>query len=616
MKIVNHTLIMGLVLTAMVPYNVSAETKEVTIDFPVNSSQNQKKSIAIPNDFDSIRSMTVNTGKVKYTIEDNKINIEVDDGKYVDREEFFNPNMGYKNADTVVYSTTNSFPDTALYDDDNGFTGDLSKVGNSVLVSGSLLPGDSKTATRVESALDPSKFPASIPYIEGAFEGTLYKKGSPIATPENNFGTDQVTEVYTSRSQSFPEIYKYSQNNMYGDLYKIGPSYLYSGGIEPAVSKSAMSTVTGTFYCSWSWNGKSWRSDGGSSDSLPSSVYYSEGGYYGTLTQSSRSHSPTCSQPGYSGSSVGDHASPTVTAYGTYVGTVTKPEYDSRVYAQNYTGDITLAGVKKLKITKTASRTSSNTASFPGSIPYSDGNGYSGSLFKNGPAYVISGSYTGGDSQYATTTGTGYYVCSYISDGSNWVRGGIESWNLLKEVSYSSGGYSGYLTRTYEEADACDSRYTLPKNPGPSGNRITRTVFARGVYEGYIYANGYDTRVYQQDYIGVPYKLEDDFSYTYEQNYEGRVSSKETDTRIYRQNYEGTAYLGGTDYRNQTYAYSVKLKYDTLDESEKGCSYKNVTPASTVITNFKQKCVKANHSKDPYLFDYDFTVTGISNSSK
>lgn len=114
----------------------------------------------------------------------------------------------------------------------------------------------------------------------------------------------------------------------------------------------------------------------------------------------------------------------------------------------------------------------SSSNSFPSSVSYGGG-----TLSKSGSSYVISGSYTEGDSRIEITTRT----ASTIS-------------GLPSSISYNSGGYSG----------------TLYWSNYPSGSSGNYTV----TYSGTVTKPGSDTRVWRQDYSGsIPYT---NYYYSYE----------------------------------------------------------------------------------------------------
>lgn len=111
--------------------------------------------------------------------------------------------------------------------------------------------------------------------------------------------------------------------------------YVYSGTYIPSSSKTVSNTSTGSFTCDWVSNSDekvSWSAGGGWTEYLPSSVYYSEGGYSGTLYLGSTSHTSCETVKPSSPAPAGTHSNPSTTAYGNYSGTVVKPSSDTRVW--------------------------------------------------------------------------------------------------------------------------------------------------------------------------------------------------------------------------------------------------------------------------------------------
>jgi len=217
-----------------------------------------------------------------------------------------------------------------------------------------------------------------------------------------------------------------------------------------------------------------------------------------------------------------------------------------------------------------------------------DGSGYSGTLSENGSSYVISGTYTAGDS-YTQASSSSSYSNSFASSvyynsggysGTLYKSGGVTSntvqtggtyipndsqyiayyyafntvWSngtsssvapsslTLTNFALSSAGYSGYEgvyngTVNFIEytSQAAVSNAIL--------TNYTGNLMVTGLYNGWMYRTAVDTRTYTT---------------TYTQIYSGTVYKSAVDTRTWRQDYIGWAYQGG--YTNY-YAYTAILNY-------------------------------------------------------
>ena len=120
--------------------------KTMQVIFEESLDQKQTKTITIDN-LKTIKNISVDTGDVTYTVAGNDVNIEVNNGE-VQREE---PIIETKEVEltktTVAGGDPASFPDSLTYDE-NGFVGELTKVGDPVVISGTPgIPSESKDIT-------------------------------------------------------------------------------------------------------------------------------------------------------------------------------------------------------------------------------------------------------------------------------------------------------------------------------------------------------------------------------------------------------------------------------------------------------------------------------------
>jgi uncharacterized repeat protein (TIGR02543 family) len=127
----------------------------------------------------------------------------------------------------------------------------------------------------------------------------------------------------------------------------------------------------------------------------------------------------------------------------------------------------------------------SKSASFPNTIPYSDGEGYNGTLSKSGTSYVVRGEYIPADTYDATSKmGPSPYNTGFPSS----------------IYTTRPGGYSGNL---YAIGDPF---WHEDPNFGTGYCQI---------YSGTLTRPESDTRVWRQDYLGAVYKEGADYYYAY-----------------------------------------------------------------------------------------------------
>ena len=177
-------------------------------------------------------------------------------------------------------------------------------------------------------------------------------------------------------------------------------------------------------------------------------------------------------------------------------------------------------------------RTSSSN-SFPSSVSYNSG-GYSGTLYTSGLSYVISGSYTSGDSKTATGSQTGtetaYWEC--LPSGDSWFWYQYPTNTLPSTISYNDGTYSGTLSLQSTSGGAPTKTGT-----GTPGAHATTSGSITGSYSGTVTKPSSDTRVWRQDYSGTVYG-----STTYTYYYAYVVTLTYTDTvKLGTANYKTTS---------------------------------------------------------------------------
>lgn len=283
-------------------------------------------------------------------------------------------------------------------------------------------------------------------YIRSEYDPYMYSKS--------------ISKTDYSSSDSFPSSQSYSDGSgYYGTYYKSGSSWLYSGEIVYTSSFTATDSRT--------------TSAGGSPGSLPSSLTYSSGGYYGTLS---------------GGSAYVVSGLP----YGTWpvTRTVTKSHsstlsFDSSIYTTSgtYSGYIPKVGspsVTGYSGGATAGSTVSNTYDSPADInsthPFGTRTDYT-------PEF-------GGGTLHGTWTGGNF------TKSGNW-------WPVGTRVRQA---YTGTATRVETR------QYTQTY----SGD-LTRadTQVWRKDYSGTVTRPGYDNRVYAQSYSGTAYASGTRYYYAY-----------------------------------------------------------------------------------------------------
>jgi len=307
-KILRNIVINLLILSSVANLNVNrvyADTVlEQTITFDESSQQSRSKTINIPKIY-KVNSISVNTGSISYSLSGEDLTINVGNGNAT--RNVYIPNKYAKYVSDYITNVTNEFGSTTNYSDSDGYSGALSKSGNSYVINTSVQPGSSKTATDSRSSSS-NNLPSAVSYSDkDGYIGTLYGQG-----------------VTTSTVQT-------------------------GGSYTPANSKTVSQTGgTITLSVYKKWNGSSWADAGSSVTGYTgSTLTYNDGSYSGTLTKIggvTYTSGPYDYSPP-SNPTVGQtYTSHYEAGFYTYSGTVTKPANDTRtystIYSQNYSGTV------------------------------------------------------------------------------------------------------------------------------------------------------------------------------------------------------------------------------------------------------------------------------------
>jgi uncharacterized repeat protein (TIGR02543 family) len=281
------------------------------------------------------------------------------------------------------------------------------------------------------------------------------------------------------------------------------------------------------------------------SNTTPSSVYYSNNGYCGTLNK----ESTTTNKVQTGGSYVPDDTK-TKTATRTSQGS---PTPSSVYYSNNgYRGTLNKKSTTTNKVqtggsyvpddtkTEAATRTSQGSNTTPSKIYYSS-DGYYGTLNKK-----------------TTTTNKVQTGGSYVPDDTKYVTHHHEelvnpsSYPLLAR-HYSSLGYEGTIYRLsiYAKNGVYYVEYGGMATKTGHDTRTYRTDYT-STYKGTVTKSGHDTRTYRTDYTS---------------KYRGTVTKPGSDTRTYRtdytSNYSGTVtkFISDTRVYGPYYKYTVTINY-------------------------------------------------------
>ena len=578
------------------PITIDAATK--TYSFSANSNKTQTQTFALPTDFVSMNSVKVNTGDVSYSIEEGNIKITVSNGDAVSKESFHNDKLHLlPDYTATIYSDTNNFDNTIIYETSDGFSGSLSLKASPYVSSGEVTTGTQMNVSVTQKS-SVNDFPNTILYDENSFKGTLSKNGSPtrLLVSGGSYTQDSKTATTTldNSANSFGSTTVYDDGNYRGTLSKNGTStqYVASGSYTPAQSKTVSQNKTS------------------SSNSFASTISYSDGsGYSGTLSKNgsvtstvvsgsyTAAQSKTVSQS--KTSSTNSFANTISYNSDGYSGTLSK---SGSVTSTVVSGSYTAAQSKTVSQSKT-----STTNSFASTISYNSG-GYSGTLSKDGS---VTSKVTSGEAPKSLAV---EFTISGICDdyfywdankkkwwddpddmgysdaiGSLWVKpasgqlpiasGTFKGLNVVSGFDHSTatrptGGttlkmqitkngytYSGTINSVSGTMADCETS-TTPTSLGIKGTThkqqytIKNGTTPSRKFSGTLYTP--DTRKYEytQKYSGTVTKpAVDTRVYSYTQNYSGTVTKPAVDTRVYSytQNYSGTVTKPAVDTR--VYAY-------------------------------------------------------------
>ncbi|MDU9694141.1 hypothetical protein WKH56_07890 [Priestia sp. SB1] len=218
------TLSLSILLTSSIVFHpvktFAAGTEDLTVTFAESPTQEQNKVITLPSNFDSIELVSVNTGEVDYSISGNEMTINVFNGKVSSKESFYNPTLHSKEAISVKYSDTNSFPDAVSYLDDNDYSGTLTPLSSAYIVSGSYTPPSNKTVTVSQTVSNPSYLPDKLEYNKNNYSGTLFKNNNYVVNINGDYVQYYSGTVYSKDNDTRKWRQDYS-----GEVYKGGTDY-------------------------------------------------------------------------------------------------------------------------------------------------------------------------------------------------------------------------------------------------------------------------------------------------------------------------------------------------------------------------------------------------------
>lgn len=200
--------------------NVYAATNTATFTFTEGTSDPTKEVINLPANFDSIKKITTDNGEIDYDEDRSEVTITLSDGDYTSRDSFYNPTLKSKDVLKDDYLDTNSFPTTKDYSDDEGYSGILTATGDTYVVSGDLIPGDTKTVTKSQTVSNLSYLPESLSYNKNGFKGVLTKSGSYITGPDGEY-----IQYYSGNVSSDSKDTRNWRQNYSGEVYKGGTDY-------------------------------------------------------------------------------------------------------------------------------------------------------------------------------------------------------------------------------------------------------------------------------------------------------------------------------------------------------------------------------------------------------
>ncbi|MDX8367202.1 fibronectin type III domain-containing protein [Cytobacillus sp. IB215665] len=570
---------LGLVNSA----EASSVVKSMDVTFEESTLQTRTKTITIPNST-SVESIATDTGNIEIvSINGDQVTIRVKNGDWVDREAYTDPQKYSKEVTKTETSSDETFPETISYSED-GYTGDIPKYGSvsSRVVSGEYIPEDSKYV-EFEDRKWPEFLnkPWDIHYSdEDGYEGRLEVKDAQWEV--NKWGEN---------------IYYFA--TIYGTVTKPAVDtrvYEYSQAYSGTIFKSGTEYRNETYAYDVTVNYTDNANPNGSADIEPgirsTDIIFEE-----NLEQG---RTKTITIPNLK--SIEDI---TVDNGNVEVVSIEGDQVTILVKDGNWVNREEYSNTLEKDVTATDTN---STNSFSSTFNYSDEEGYSGSISKNGSASanVVSGSYTAGDSKVVTT---------YKTNSDN---------NFATTTSYNSDGYTGQLSKSgspieelisgtietksievlqknklswvVKKWDSIINRwFTDKRNDYEEPETIEHTT--DDGYTGTLYKDrteGDTYREYEEDndtlriyrdyidtfYIGEVTK--DTRVFGYKQTYSGTVTKPAVDTRVYEyvQNYSGIVTKEEVGYKNETYAYNVKLTYTQNLNPDGSVDSNNVTVAN------------------------------------
>ncbi|RJX36756.1 hypothetical protein D3P09_26325 [Paenibacillus pinisoli] len=145
--------------------------------------------------------------------------------------------------------------------------------------------------------------------------------------------SETVTVYQTNNLNNFPDSIEYDQGGYKGILTKVGAAEVLSGTYSPAESRIQ------SYSCSGEWFGV-YNSEGiwkkASETLCPDAIPISSNGFQGVLIKTSTTQMGSCPVSGTPNTGC------RVQLISNYSGTVTKPEVDTRVWRQSYSGTVYL----------------------------------------------------------------------------------------------------------------------------------------------------------------------------------------------------------------------------------------------------------------------------------
>lgn len=180
----------------------------------------------------------------------------------------------------------------------------------------------------------------SVNHTKSGNDVTINVSGGASVRSTSSTPSTNGTGSQTSGVNSFPATIQYNDGTYSGPIGKNGLSYVISGSYTPSDTKPVSDSRAGTGTWRWSHDGDAWRSDGMVSHNLPGSISYSSGGYVNSsLPRTGISGGPPSEPAPFTGS-MGQTKTANASISGTYSGTATRPESDTRTWKQDYSGTV------------------------------------------------------------------------------------------------------------------------------------------------------------------------------------------------------------------------------------------------------------------------------------